>query len=444
VNTSAEALKLRACERIDRSRPAVEAFVDDVGRHAELGYREHRSASRFAAFVRERGFSVREGIAITGVRADVSTPGAGPTLAIIGELDGLPIPDHPLFSGETGGVHACGHHAQLGMVCAIAEALSDPDVRAGLTGTVALIATPAEESVEVDWRLALREQGKIEFLGGKQELIKEGVFDDVAAALMVHGSSRAETRSLALGAQTNGHVIKRATFIGKSAHAGVAPHQGVNALKAATLAIMAIDAQRETFRDADSIRVHPILTKGGDVVNAVPALAELEMYVRGRTLEAVQDANRKVDRALRGAAIAAGTKLRVSTMPGYLPLIQDSTLTDLFRANASAIVGSDGIGVDGHSAATTDMGDVSQLLPVIHPSCGGFTGTAHGNDFVIDDFEAAVLAPAKALVMTAIDLLADGAGVLMSLRDTHTPALSKAAYLTALRELAYELTEESH
>jgi len=442
VKTSAEELKARACQRIDESRSAIEAFVDDVGRHAELGYREYRTAARFAEFVRARGFPVREGVALTGVRADVPLSHSGPTLAILGELDALPIPDHPLFSAETGGVHACGHHAQLGMVCAIAEALADEDLRAGLVGNVALIAAPAEESVEVDWRLTLREQGKIEFLGGKQELIKEGVFDDVAAALLVHGSSRAETRSLSLGAETNGHVIKRATFLGKSAHAGVAPHQGVNALKGATLGIIAIDAQRETFRDADAIRVHPILTKGGDVVNAVPAVAELEMYVRGRSLEAVQDANRKVDRALRGAAIAAGTQLRISTMPGYLPLIQDPTLTELFRANATEIVGSDNIGADGHSAATTDMGDLSQLLPVIHPSCGGFTGTAHGNDFVIGDFEAAVLVPAKALVMTAIDLLANGAAGLASLRTAHAPALSKAAYLAALRGLAYELTEE--
>lgn len=441
--TSTRELKARACERIDRSRSRVQAFVDDVGRHGELGYREYRSASRFAGFVRACGFGVREGLALTGVRADLALSGKGPTLAILGELDALPIPAHPLYSAETGGVHACGHHAQLGMTCAIAEALSDEDLRAELSGNVALIAAPAEESVEVDWRLGLREQQKIEFLGGKQELIKHGVFDDIAAALLVHGSSRPETRSLAIGAETNGHVIKRATFIGKSAHAGVAPHQGVNALKGATLGMIAIDAQRETFRDADAIRVHPILTKGGDVVNAVPAVAELEMYVRGRSLEAVHDANRKVDRALRGASIAAGTQLRISTMPGYLPLIQNAQLAELFHANAVALVGSDHVGAEGHSAATTDMGDLSQLLPVIQPSCGGFTGTAHGTDFVIDDFEVAVLVPAKALVMTAIDLLVDGAAGLTSVSKGHTPALSNAAYLATLRGLAYESTEDA-
>ena len=134
--TSTTDLKARACESIDRSRSRVQAFVDDIGRHGELGYREYRSASRFAEFVRACGFRVREGLALAGVRADVSLSGNGPTLAILGELDALPIPAHPMYSAEIGGVHAC----------AIAEALSDEDVHAKLSGNVALIAAPAEES----------------------------------------------------------------------------------------------------------------------------------------------------------------------------------------------------------------------------------------------------------------------------------------------------------
>ena len=438
MTASSESLKQEAREAIQSAANELESLVADIGAHAELGYHETRTASKMATFFRRLGLPVEDGLAVTGVKAVVRLGSGGPSAALLGELDGLPIQSHPDYSPDSGAVHACGHHAQLGMLAAAAVGLTKLKADHGLAGRVVLIACPAEESVEVDRRLQMRADGLIEFLGGKQELIKQGAFDDVDLAMLIHASSRAETRAIGIGATTNGHLIKRARFLGRSSHAGVAPHDGINALKGATLALAAIDSQRDTFRDVDAVRVHPILTHGGDVVNAVPALAVMEMYVRAKSLEAMRDANLKVDRALRGAAIATGSRVEISTVPGYLPLLQDGPLTSVFMANAVAAVGDKMIGTEGHSGATTDMGDVSHLVPAIQPNCGGFSGTAHGDDFKLRDFEAAVLTPARVLVGTLVDLLQNDASLLRDIRAQSKPLLTKEGYLSAVRELAYE------
>ena len=111
---------------------------------------------------------------------------------------------------------------------------------------------------------------------------------------------------IGMGGTNNGLVAKRIQFLGRGAHAGGAPHLGINALNAASLAMAAINANRETFRDDDTVRVHPIITKGGEAVSAVPADVRMETFVRGKTLEAITDANIKVDRALKAGAMAVG------------------------------------------------------------------------------------------------------------------------------------------
>src|SRR6185369_13835703 len=124
----------------------------------------------------------------------------------------------------------------------------------------------------------------------------------------------------------------------RAAHAGGAPHRGVNALYAAHIGLMAINAVRETFRDDDTIRVHPIVTHGGSQVNVIPADVRLETYVRGRTVEAILDANAKVDRAFRAGALGLGARVEIETLPGYLPLFNDPELTRHFEANVRPLV----------------------------------------------------------------------------------------------------------
>jgi metal-dependent amidase/aminoacylase/carboxypeptidase family protein len=223
------------------------------------------------------------------------------------------------------------------------------------------------------------------------------------------------------------------------AHAGAAPHLGINALKAATLGLTAIDALRDTFRDEDAIRVHPIITKGGDVVNAVPSDVHVETIVRGKRLEAIEETNAKVDRALRAGALAMGALVRITTMPGYLPLANDPTLTAIFRENAVALVGADEVAQEGHRGSTTDAGDLSQIMPIVHPLAGGAVGATHTTEFLVADLDLGVLNPAKTMAMTAIDLLCDGASRGGQLLADYRAPLSKREYLEFMRRMAYEL-----
>lgn len=140
----------------------------------------------------------------------------------MGELDSIIVPDHPDADPETGAAHACGHNAQIANLLGVAYGLVESGIMSELDGNVALMAVPAEEYVEVEYRLALKEQGKIEFLGGKPELVRLGAFDDISMAMLTHQASR-ESGKLSVGAETNGCVVKMITYIGKAAHAE-APH----------------------------------------------------------------------------------------------------------------------------------------------------------------------------------------------------------------------------
>ena len=165
------------------------------------------------------------------------------------------------------------------------------------------MGVPAEEYGDVAWRVEQARAGKLEFLGGKPELLRLGHFDDVDMAMMIHTTSQPEFRKAGVAASNNGCIVKTVRYIGRASHAGGAPHLGINALYAAQIGLAAINAIRETFRDDDSIRVHPIITHGGSQVNVIPADVRLETYVRGKTVEAILDANVRVDRALVKQAI---------------------------------------------------------------------------------------------------------------------------------------------
>lgn len=430
-------LKSALLDALDRRQDAMVGVGRRIWSRAELGFRETATSALVAEELQALGLDPRDGLALTGVRADLELGGPGPTVAIIGELDGLPIPEHPDANPETGAVHACGHHAQLTQMLGVAMALTDASAaRRELAGRVVFFAVPAEEYVELEWRAEQAAAGRIEFLGGKPELIRLGLFDDVQMAMMVHATSLPEDRLLSIPAGSTGFLAKRARFIGRAAHAAVAPHAGVNALNAATLAMEAIALQRETFRERDMVRIHPILTRAGDAVNIVPADVRLQTFVRAITTAAMREAAGKVDRSLRAGAAAIGAGLEIETRPGYLPLLQDPALARLFRANGISLVGEDGWADTDPTFASTDAGDLSHLMPLLHPSGGGFGGTVHGADFSVVDETAAYLQPAKAMAMTLVDLLADGAAGAREILDTHQPALTREGYLDLVRGLA--------
>ena len=203
------------------------------------------------------------------------------------------------------------------------------------------------------------------------------------------------------------------------------------------IALNALNAQRETMRNEDVVRLHGIVSRGGIAVNAVPDDVRYEGRVRGRTAEAVADANMKTDRCLRAGALAIGAKVEIVTIPGYLPMINNKTMMEAFKANGTRLVGESGIVThpsDRNRGGSTDMGDLSQIMPVIHPYTGGATGTSHGVDYLVEDYQQAVINPAKAMAMTVIDLLANDAEKAKEALAKGRPPMTKAEYLALQNE----------
>ena len=425
-------IKKKVCQTIDAHANQIAEFVREAEKNPELGYKETKTAAAVAKFLSELGYSCREGLALTGVKTSLKPDATGPNVAIIGELDAVVCPDSPAADPQTGAAHACGHNLQLGAMLGAALGLKLADVAGELGGNVSFMAVPAEEYVEIAFRQQLRDQGKIKYLGGKQELVHLGEFDDVDIAMMVHADKESPDPSVNLPESSNGFVGMTIQYVGKEAHAAGAPDQGINALNAAMLGMMGVHALRETFRDQDIVRVHPIITKGGDLVNIVPADVRMETYVRAKTMSAIDATYGKVTRALKAGGDAVGAETIIHTIPGYLPLSCCQTLNDLFGVNAGEFMAADKIVRSGHFGGSTDMGDISHIIPSLHPFTGGICGNHHTKEFKAADYIAACVIPAKLLAMTAIDLLADQAAKAKEIQANYKPLLTKTEYLALL------------
>lgn len=422
-----EQLKKEVLAQIDRHRDDIISIGTQIFQNPELGFKEHKTAKLAADTLKSLGLPTQEGLALTGVKAVAKGRSAGPRVMVMGELDAVVCPLHPWADEATGAAHSCGHNSQIASMLGAAMGLAP--LMGELDGDAVFVATPAEEYVELEYREKLRAQGKIMFFGGKQELIRLGALDDVDMGMMIHSHAGVPDRKFLLGCDSSGFVGKIIKFVGQEAHAGAAPFEGVNALNAAALSLMAINSQRETFRESDRIRVHPIITKGGDLVNIVPADVRMETYVRGRTIEAVVSASEKVNRALQGSAMAIGAQVSITETPGYLPLIQNRELDRLFGENAEGVLGP-GCNLTGYELmGATDAGDISSLIPFIHESTGGYTGTAHSKDFTVCDPEMAYVMPARVMALTVVDLLWDGAKEARAIKAAYTPKFDREGYV---------------
>ncbi|NQW16856.1 MAG: amidohydrolase [Chloroflexi bacterium] len=437
--TDTSTAKSIAASAIDARSEGLIALSKDIWDHPEPGFREHRTAQVTADFMREIGLAARENIAITGVIARINTGRPGPHVAIMGELDSLIVPEHRDADSASGAVHVCGHNIQIGNMLAAAVGLSQPEVLATLSGSISFMAVPAEEYIEIEFREGLREAGELEFLAGKQEFIRLGELDDVDISLLTHVET-SELTALRPAVSLNGMIAKRVRFIGRSAHAGGSPELGINALNAANLAMQGIHAQRETFKDDDHVRVHPILTRGGAAVSSVPANVTMEMFVRAATVEAMEDAAAKVDRALKAGAMAVGATVEISTSPGYLPAKFHEGLGELYDEVVTDLIGKSGVGRMPHRTSSTDMGDVSQIMPTIHPYVGGARGRNHSDDFDITDWDLDVIDAGKAMANTTIELLGNGAVRGREIADNFDAPLSISEYLAVVR--GYQATEK--
>ncbi len=385
---------------IAANRERIIAIARQILHHPELGYREVQASRLMRNLFMELGLPVQENLAITGCRAVLDSGRPGPTVALLGEFDALPVPAHPLADPATGAAHACGHHAQSAALAGAAIALTASNAIEKLSGKIVFLCCPAEEFQGVDFCRKLIAEKKLVYCGGKAELIRLGVFDDIDVAMLIHGGCDHFSP-----ASFNGFVMKKVIFTGKASHAGLKPQLGINALSMARQALNLIDAQRDTFEDQDSVRIHGIITHGGAAVNVVPDRVEMELQIRAKTPAAIQDAAAKVERCLQAAAIAFAGAVQVETLPGYQPFKSCPALEQLHADNLKSLAPEVTFSTGIHRGSSTDMGDVSMIIPSLHAYNGGFTGTPHSTDFLVSDPDKAYVQAAALLAMNTIDLL---------------------------------------
>ncbi|OKJ68787.1 peptidase M20 [Streptomyces sp. CB02460] len=342
----------------------------------ETAMREHRSAAKTASIAEDAGFEVTRGVAGLPT-AFVATHGNGDlVVALCAEYDALP---------DIG--HACGHN--VNGAASVGAALGLAAVADLLGITVKLVGTPAEEDI-----------------GGKVLLLEGGVFDDVAAALMAHAAPEDSVgaSSLAIGAWD---VVYR----GRPAHAALAPWEGVNALDAITLAHTAVGLLRQQL--PPGTLVHDVVFEAGRAVNVIPDTARARYELRARTTEDLDHARRKVRACLEAAALATGAELELTAHGAdFADLRQDEFLTAAYTRAARSL-GRDPVDRRGEVMASTDMGNVSHVLPALHPTIGYDTEGAHhhtapfaraGNSPGAD---RAVLDAATALAHVGVELATD-------------------------------------
>ncbi len=374
------ALKDAIGRAVDGLADELESLSHRIHANPELGFKEVKASGWLADFLAAKGFKVEKGVAgvETAFRATIET-GEGPTVAILCEYDALP-----------GLGHACGHNVIATSGAGAGAALAA--VRGQLPkGRIQVIGTPAEEGG-----------------GGKMKLMEGGVFKDVDCAMMIHGADRT-----VLHADLLGIVRVNFDFAGKASHASAAPWEGVNALDAVIQTFNAISALRQHVRP--DVRIHGIITNGGQAPNIIPEAASCAFYVRAATLDYMWEVYRQVVACAEGAARATGAQLRTTQIPTvYEPMKRNETLLSVFKANLER-TGTQDEPPAPHVLGSSDIGNVSQVIPAIQPYIKiAETGTPfHSRPFA----EAAVkplarqglLTAAKTMAMTTADLLADPA-----------------------------------
>lgn len=426
-----EEIKAKVLAALEEEQEHFYQIAEDICKNPELGYREEKTSARVRQEFERLGIPYQYPCAATGVKGKILGKEHHANVCIIGEMDALKCAGSPIADAEDN-AHACGHNVQVAAMLAAASAFQTSGVMEELDGDLTFFAVPAEEFIEMEYRKSLKDAGKIQYYGGKQQLIAEGAFDDVDMAMMVHAQPEEEDAKFCTQVNNLGFLAKTITFRGKAVHGGT-PFDGVNALNAAALAILGVHANRETFREEEKIRIHPIITKGGDVVNSVPDEVCMETYVRGTTLAAIQKGNRALERSVEGACAMIGATAQIENIPGYLPLKESVELSEAFEANAATLVGEENVVRYQPNIGSSDIGDLSNLIPTIQPSVGGFVGKLHSCEFAVSDPKIACLLPAKVMAMTACDLLYHHAEKAKAIKQKFQPEMTKEEYIQYLK-----------
>jgi len=363
-------------EAIEMLRPQLIDLSLRIHAHPEIAFQEALAAQWLCEAADAAGFRVEKPIGglETAFLATYEGKGNGPTVAFLAEYDALP---------KLG--HGCGHN--LIGAASLGAALGLRQVMDTLAGTLQLIGTPAEEGE-----------------GGKVILTQAGVFDGVDVAMMFHPSSKTILWQPALAFRK-----LSIEFFGEAAHATAAPGKGINALNATLLTFRAVDGLRQHVQSTACM--HGIITHGGDAPNIVPDYSASLFYVRARDDGYCDELLERVKNCARGAALATGARVELETQGAYKSLRTNMPLAQAFKANLESL----GWQFDDLDPAkglgSTDMGDVSHVTAAIHPylSIGPSDLAIHSTDYVAaaasERGQEAMIAAAKALAMTAVDVL---------------------------------------
>jgi amidohydrolase len=379
---SCEELKRVVIEAIDTAKNDLLALSHDIFEYSEVAFEEVRSSERLRKFLSDLGFAIRN---VEGLpTAFVAEIGEGsPVIAFMAEYDALP---------EIG--HACGHN--IIAAAAAGAGLGMSSVIDNCNGTIRVIGCPAEESG-----------------GGKVIMVDKGVFDDVDVAMIVHPSGAYMADDCSYAVRTF-----RVEFFGKAAHAASGPEYGINALSAAVEFLVSVNAFREHMTDDG--RIHAIITDGGSAVNVIPERSELRVSVRGTTTQYMNRLIEQVENRVKGASLSTGCKYLMEPVGlGCKEIRVNPELSRLFEENFKAL----GVTVvpRGDSKGSTDVGNVSHVVPTIQTYVGIGVDATHTVEFreasISPKGDEAVTNGAKVMALTALDILLDPC-VLDKIRET--------------------------
>ena len=373
-----ENLKLKIKDNVELQREQLIQLSLNIHNNPELAFKEEKASAWLTGYLQEHGFRIVRGITGLATAFQASYGQGRPAIAVLAEYDALP---------KLG--HACGHNI-IG-VSAVAAAVASKCVIDQLGGSVVVVGTPAEEG-----------------LGGKIEMVRAGAFNDLDVAMMIHpnGLNMATIEALACSTLD-------VEFFGRPAHAASQPHKGINALEAMVLAFTSIDSLRQHIRrDA---RIHGIITDGGEAPNIVPAHSAAEFLVRASDNEYLAELRDKVLNCFRGASVASGARLEYRWRDKtYAPMKNNVTMAQLFSRNLESL-GRQVVPFDSSFGfGSTDMGNVSQVVPSIHPTIAIASPEvpAHTPEFAAAAASEAghegLIDAAKAMAMTVADILQPG------------------------------------
>lgn len=417
-----------------RYRPAVQAVVDELWANPELGYREtntHRVVRAFLdAHLPKTDLTP---FSTTGLDLRMSRD-KDTTVAIVAELDAVISPAHPDADPATGAVHACGHHTQVGIACALIAHYAATREHEKLPFNLAFVFVPAEEFVDLATREQLLAAGTISWIGGKPEAMQLGVFDDIDHAICLHAiGEEFDQPTIELNCDLAGFMYKDVTFHGVASHAGFDPVSGTNAYAMATLFTTALGLGRQHVREDACARMNPVILTTDMTTNVIPHEVTVSTDLRSTDTTYLAEMAARVDAAAHGCAAALGGTATVRTRMGYLPFVQDRELSAAFMEAFEASETITRLIADrGAIAAAGDAGDLAFMIPTAQISYGGFRGRIHGADFALTD-PTHVLEHVPALVADGLNRL--GAHL------PDRPRRTFAQYQTLIADL---LGEEPH